>query len=48
MYFNKRNIIILSTLIIFTIYLALPAPIILVTEKNNKPTCCPNCVTCNL
>ena len=44
MYFNQRNIIIIFTLLIFAIYLVLPAPIVLVKKKKNKPTCCNSCV----
>ncbi len=44
MYFNQRNTIIIFTIIIFAVYLVLPAPIILIKKKNNLPTCCNSCV----
>jgi hypothetical protein len=48
MYFNQSNIIILFAILLFSTYLILPQPIILIEKKynlsSNKPNVCYNCI----
>ena len=41
---NLSYIVIILTIIIFAYYLSLPPPIVMIRNKDNKITCCNECL----